>query len=188
MIAIVASVLGFFLYYIYDINSVKWRNSLMNKFFALGSALVLASVFIVITTQINEANFTLFGILSAGVFLALLIYTLFFAIPFKETYIEDEQNRMAYTQGIYALCRHPGVLWLLGFTLSIFALIPTSTTLLTVTVINTMNVLYIVLQDIWTFPNTFANYNQYKSMTPFLIPNVLSIKLCLSTLQQTPGA
>ena len=188
MIATVASILGFSLYYIYDINSVKWRNFFMNKFFALGSAFVIASVFIVITTQPNDFVLNPLGILSAPLFLALLIYTLFFAIPFKETYIEDEQNRMAYTHGVYALCRHPGVLWLLGFTLSIFTIIPTTTTLIYVAVINTLNVLYILLQDFWTFPKTFANYQQYKTMTPFLIPNVLSIKLCLSTLQQTPGA
>ncbi len=47
-------------------------------------------------------------------FLALLIYTLFFALPFEETYCEENKLRAAYTEGVYGLCRHPGVLWFAG--------------------------------------------------------------------------
>ena len=54
-----------------------------------------------------------FGI-GAMCFLALLIYTLFFALPFEETYCEENRLRAAYTEGVYGLCRHPGVLWFAG--------------------------------------------------------------------------
>ena len=49
-----------------------------------------------------------FGI-GALFFLGLLIYTLFFALPFEETYCEDNKLRAAYTEGMYGVCRHPGV-------------------------------------------------------------------------------
>ena len=44
---------------------------------------------------------------AAILFLGLLIYTLFFALPFDETYVKENHERLAYTEGVYALCRHP---------------------------------------------------------------------------------
>ena len=52
--------------------------------------------------------------LGGFLFLCLLIYTLFFALPFEETYCEENKLRAAYTEGMYGLCRHPGVLWFAG--------------------------------------------------------------------------
>ncbi len=42
---------------------------------------------------------------------ALLVYTLFFALPFEKTYTRLEENPPVYTEGVYSLCRHPGVVW-----------------------------------------------------------------------------
>ena len=51
-------------------------------------------------------------------FLLLLIYALFFALPFQETYVVQNVGNKVCAQGMYALCRHPGVLWFTGFYLS----------------------------------------------------------------------
>ena len=45
----------------------------------------------------------------AGAF-AALIYTLFFALPFDETYAKQNNGRYVCDRGVYALCRHPGIL------------------------------------------------------------------------------
>lgn len=187
MFALITTVIAFILFYIYDYNSVKWRHFIINKFFGLGSFLLLFSLLFMVFSQIKEAEIHLFGIISVLFFLILLVHTLFFAIPFKDTYIKDEQNRLAYTHGVYALCRHPGVIWLLGLTVSLYYLIPTNQSLLYIGVINILNYVYIVLQDVWTFPNTFTNYTAYKMETPFLIPNIKSIKMCFLTIHHTPG-
>ena len=50
------------------------------------------------------AGFGLGGFL----FLCLLIYTLFFALPFEETYCEENKLRAAYTEGMYGLCPPSG--------------------------------------------------------------------------------
>ena len=63
--------------------------------------------------NIKGSSILLLGI--ATIFFVLLIYTLFFALPFDKTYQNESEKRMAYTEGVYALCRHPGVLWFIGF-------------------------------------------------------------------------
>ena len=46
------------------------------------------------------------------------------------------------------------------------------------------NYLYIIFQDLWTFPRTFFNYKEYQQSTPFLIPNRKSILVCLRTIRK----
>ena len=46
------------------------------------------------------------------------------------------------------------------------------------------NYLYIIFQDLWTFPRTFFNYKEYQQSTPFLIPNRKSIRVCLRTIRK----
>ena len=54
------------------------------------------------------------GLIFAALFLALEIYTLFFALSVKDAYTRPGQKRPACQNGVYALCRHPGVLWVAG--------------------------------------------------------------------------
>lgn len=109
---------GFILYFIYDINSVRMKNAVLQKFFAAGSILVVVSLIAELYTAWGNCHrkigtMTGFG-LGGFLFLCLLIYTLFFALPFEETYCEENKLRAAYTEGMYGLCRHPGVLWFAG--------------------------------------------------------------------------
>ena len=46
------------------------------------------------------------------------------------------------------------------------------------------NYLYIIFQDLWTFPQTFFNYKEYQKNTPFLIPNRDSIRVCLYSIRK----
>jgi hypothetical protein len=45
-----------------------------------------------------------------------------------------------------------------------------------------LNIIYVIFQDRWTFMKTFEDYESYKTDTPFLLPNLKSIKRCLRTL------
>ena len=149
---------GFILYFIYDINSVRMKNAVLQKFFAAGSILVVVSLIAELyaawgSCQRKIGTMTGFG-LGGFLFLCLLIYTLFFALPFEETYCEENKLRAAYTEGMY-------------FLLMIF-----------------WNYLYIIFQDLWTFPRTFFNYKEYQQSTPFLIPNRKSIRVCLRTIRK----
>lgn len=179
-------VLGFIFYFIYDVNSVCWKNKWLQKFFLCGTCLISLST---ISIFLEQAKFLQFGTdtiiwgIAAAVFFLLLIYTLFFAIPFKETYMTEQSERKAYTEGIYALCRHPGVLWFAGFYASLACITGGNMWVLTI-VLTGLNFLYILFQDIWTFPRIFSNYEEYQKSTPFLLPDRKSIRYCIKTLRR----
>lgn len=171
---------GFLLYFIYDANSIKWNNHILQKFFGVGSlCVVIATVWTLAhTSWSGGAGIAARICFGAGgfFFLALLIYTLFFALPFDKTYLEDNKKREAYTEGVYGLCRHPGVLWFAGLYVCLWGVSGSLDQGIFFVSMIIWNYLYIVFQDLWTFPQTFTNYDEYKKRTPFLIPSRKSIQ------------
>lgn len=107
-------------------------------------------------------------------FLALLLYTLFFALPFQATYQKQEQLALV-DHGVYALCRHPGVLWLAGVYLFLWLFCGRIEMGLAGLLFSGMNVCYVWWQDCRVFPQTIAGYLAYRETVPFLIPNKGSI-------------
>ena len=184
--SIFLGVLGFVLYFIYDINSICWNNRLLQKLFLMGTILVVVSTGYTFYLQreflYSGSRLIIWGIATA-VFFFLLIYTLFFALPFDATYVNENTEREAYTQGIYGLCRHPGVLWFSAFYICLSLMIDSSRFRFLATALIILNILYVVFQDIWTFPRSFSNYGEYQKNTPFLLPTIHSIKYCMQTLR-----
>ena len=92
MDALILGTAGFFLYFIYDINSVKWKLPALQKFFAIGSLCVIVSTIwkLIESYSIGRIKQPILWmwIFAGMLFLALLIYTLFFALPFEETYLK----------------------------------------------------------------------------------------------------
>ncbi len=163
--------LAYTCYFVYDYNSIKWRNKFAKCLFTLASAMILSvSAYELIKNFVGISIFTVVAACVATVFLVLLIYTLFFALPFDSTYVRDSREREAYTGGVYSLCRHPGVLWLAGLYLSLMPVVsgvrPRSIFLLIIV----GDIVYVIYQDVYIFPKTFTNYNEYKKTTPFLLP------------------
>ena len=100
---IVLGSFGFLLYFIYDINSIRKKNVIFQKFFAVGTVFVVVSLLMELLLLWGQCQHRIgrmigFGTGAVG-FFALLIYTLFFALPFEETYCEDNKLRAAYTEG-----------------------------------------------------------------------------------------
>jgi len=187
---IVLGGLGFVLFCFYDLNSIIWTSKSVHFFFLLGLMSIGLSTISAIWSfrDIILANFgQKYGWLALAIaFMALLIHALFFALPFENTYLKDTPNRV-YTEGVYALCRHPGVLWFFGLYMSLYLLIERPLMLMIAIAFSVFNFLYIVLQDLWTFPKTFVDYDVYKQKVPFLIPNPSSIRRCLSTFKHKTG-
>lgn len=181
---VICGTVGFLLFLVYDINSITWKNSIMQKFFAIGSVCVVSSTAWVLGKSLSErivhpAVCAMLGVGSLG-FLGLLVYTLFFALPFDETYLEKSKERIAYTEGVYSLCRHPGVLWFAGAYLCFVGMSGDLSRGIYFILMIFWNYLYIIVQDFWIFPVTFTNYEDYKKNTPFLLPNRRSINAFLS--------
>ena len=179
---------GFVLYFVYDINSILSKNVCLQKFFAWGSILVVASVVAEFCFAWGQGHRSLGAVIGFGIgalfFLGMLIYTLFFALPFEETYCEENKLRAAYTEGVYGLCRHPGVLWFAGAFLCMWGMLGGLRQGIYFGLMIFWNYLYIIFQDLWTFPRTFFNYREYQQSTPFLIPNGKSIRACMKSIRK----
>lgn len=182
---IIIGIIGFFFLYIYEMNQILWKRNFIKTFFFTGFLLILLSTILTIGLEVGNYNPVLWQIVLAillfALFTFLLIYTLFFSIPFEASYVEQFDERYAYTEKMYALCRHPGVLWLIGVYIALIIITPTTDIIILTLVINGLNILYVVIQDYWSFPVLFSDYNDYKKETPFLLPNIKSIKRTIST-------
>lgn len=188
MTAICIGSIGFLCYFAYDVNSVRGNNKILQKFFLIGTILVAAASLEMLRSGWKaikwQSLFTYAALLGGICMFGVLIYTLFFALPFGSTYIEESRQRMAYTEGMYAVCRHPGVLWYAGMYLCMAGMIKTQEALVQGSVFILWNIAYVIFQDMLIFPRTFINYNEYKQKTPFLIPNGKSIKRGLETREK----
>lgn len=110
-----AGVIAFGMFLLYDLNSFTWKNRILHTFFLIGNVILLASTAACFVTLIRAYGAPVWRIVIFGALAvsqaALLIYTLFFALPFEKTYTRLEENPPVYTEGVYSLCRHPGVVW-----------------------------------------------------------------------------
>ena len=89
------------------------------------------------------------GLLGA-LFLLLLVRTLFFAFPAEEAYARQDTGRPACTRGVYALCRHPGVLWLAGLCLCLWG--GFGLPFFTVILVTALNLGLVAFEDCRVFP------------------------------------
>jgi protein-S-isoprenylcysteine O-methyltransferase Ste14 len=116
---VVLGCLGFFFLYIFDFNKVFGWHKGLNICFAVGCGLLAVSTLGILFWSPGEVDSSvtsrlIFSLL-AVVSLALLLYSLFFALPFDQTYLQINQANTVIDSGMYALCRHPGVIWFFCF-------------------------------------------------------------------------
>ncbi len=183
-------VLAFLLFIVYDINEVRWQKRWVHGLFFTGFALLaLATIGLAgqaIGSGLPAWPRRIAGLVLAVVFLGLLLYTLFGALPFAQAYQQcgRRDKPSVCRSGVYALCRHPGVLWFAGFYGGLWLALGGRNLLAAAIIYSGLNGLYVLFQDRWTFRQTFADYASYQQSTPFLLPNRQSIRQCLATLHQ----
>jgi protein-S-isoprenylcysteine O-methyltransferase Ste14 len=122
---------------------------------------------------------------AGAVFLLLLVWSLFIEIPFRSAYVRAGSPSGLVTRGTYALCRHPGVLWLAGLLVSAFLATGSMALLIATPVWIALDTVYVVLQEKLFFGRMFgADYAAYQEAVPMLIPRPGSIRACAQTLFQ----
>jgi protein-S-isoprenylcysteine O-methyltransferase Ste14 len=185
---LVIGCMAFFFFVLYDINKVTIDNRILRGGFLLGCILLTASTIGLVYTALNGVDETQESIVRTFFFgtfalisLVLLIYTLFFAIPFRETYLQSKSQSEVCNVGVYALSRHPGVLWFTGFYFFLWLAFPNPLLLLAAVLFSLLNLLYVLFQDKWVFMKMFPGYGEYKESTPFLFPTYHSCKRCIKT-------
>ena len=185
LVSLTLGIGGFLLYLLYDVNSFTYRLRLLHGAFALGTLLVGAATALDLLEAWRLGAFSGPGdaalLLAAGACLAALVYSLFFALPFQETYRQQEQGRHVYDGGVYALCRHPGILCFFGLYLCLGLAALPGGLLAHGLAFSLLDLAYAGFQDRVTFPKTFCDYEAYRKKAPFLIPTGDSIRRARQT-------
>ncbi len=164
------------LFFLNDLNDWRWKRSWLRLSFPLG-AMILTAVVLIECLQ-NPAPVDLiwrivFGIVGLMSFW-LLLRALIFDLPTGQAYITQEDARPVCRSGVYALCRHPGVLFsgLLLFCLSLAAGLPIASALMYFL----LNILLGFFEDRVVFPAVLSGWPEYRQTTPFLLPSPKSIR------------
>ena len=97
----------------------------------------------------------------------------FFALPVEASYARPGEEG-ACTTGVYALCRHPGVLWFAGLYGCLWA--AGGLPLWEAAVLSGLNVGLVIFEDRCVFPAKLKGYDDYRRTTPFLLPNRQSVR------------
>ena len=172
-------VMGFVAFCLFDINKIRWHAKGLNLLFVFGALLLLLSTLLCIPSAFTETfqldlrrMVGLIGLLLSG---PGLVYVLFFALPFAETYTESGDLPLV-SHGVYGACRHPGF-WLFGaFYFFLWLFFTGRQMLLAFLLYPACNYLYIYVQDRSIFPLYIRGYDDYKQRVPFLIPTAESIR------------
>ena len=104
---------GFALFFLSDANDLHWGRRELRWCFPLGAVLLTAATAAeCLAGQPPVGGWTrAAAALGTLLFLLLEVYALFFALPPKASYGAPGQSRSTRVTGLYALCRHPGVLF-----------------------------------------------------------------------------
>lgn len=191
MLALFLGIAGFALYFLYDLNGYLVECRLLRGAFFAGSALLGGATVLDLYSAWSQGAFSgLRDALLAGLGLlafGALLYCLFFALPFQETYIAQAGGRHVYDGGVYALCRHPGVVCFFAMYLLLGLAALPSPLLCHGMIFSLLNVAYAWFQDRVTFPKCFSDYEAYRKRVPFMIPTKDSVRLAGQTWRRSTG-
>lgn len=171
---------AFLLFFVSDCNDRWLHYRALSLSFPTGAVLLVAAIIIQTlrgTPPIDSLVVRIFFWILALLFVALLGFTLFLALPVRDSYAAPGKHRPVYDAGVYTLCRHPGVLWQAGFCLCLWlaAGFPAYAALS----YSVLNLALVTYEDYYVFPQILSGYGEYKRSVPFLIPTQESVKRCL---------
>ena len=186
MLSLFLGLAAFVLYLLYDINSFTRKNPVIHSFFTVGTVFLGVATVLDLYASWKAGCFSGAGdiLLLAGAALAFaaMIYCLFFALPFEETYADQDSGNRVCRTGVYALCRHPGVLCFAAMYLLLGLGALPGRMILRGMLYSALNLAYVCFQDRVTFPRTFCDYEDYRQKVPFLIPTRNSVITAWKTL------
>lgn len=182
---------SFVFFLTFDFNKLNFLHKSVNIFFAIGLVLLTIAVLGILLGDFPGFEMPIYLKVFWGglavIALILLLYSLFFPLPFTTTYIETEKANTVVDTGMYALCRHPGVIWFGLFCLFLWLASGKMIMLWAGITWTLMDILLVYVEDRWIFPRILKGYEQYKMCVPFLIPNSSSVKRCISSLHGRNG-
>ena len=171
---------AFALFFLSDYNDWKLRRKQLRLCFPLGTLLLLVGTAAGCLGGVPPLHGLprLAALILAAAFAALLVYTLFFALPAEASYAHPGEDRPVCVGGVYALCRHPGVLWFAAAYLCLWG--GCGFPLGSAVLYTALDVLLVVFEDGWVFPARLSGYEDYRRATPFLLPTPSSFRAFLA--------
>ena len=187
MIYVVLGCLGFLIIHVFDIVSLKRIPAAKPVIWTLGSGLLAYSmigVWLAPDKLLLPVWSTWLGWALLSISLSLLIYSLFINLPFRKTYVTTGVGERLITTGLYALVRHPGVMWFILLMLSLILVSNSKLMLIASPIWILLDILLVVIQDKFFFGRMFEEYDAYRRETPMLVPNRKSVNAFIKGLWQ----
>ena len=182
--------ISFLFFALSDLNEIRFQRRFLSFSFPIGCMMLAAATIQLIRTQPADLSLAapwnlIFGFAAA---LHLGFLTISLAVvrgnqrPVSETRINLKKIN---DRGLYAMCRHPGVLFFILFYLSLSLALERSSLLLAGAVFSAWNIAYSLAQDRLILPRLLLHYDGYHERTPFLIPTAESLHRCIRTMRWT---
>ena len=164
---------AFGMFFLYDWNRVFLKKKWFVPLFAAGNLLLAVvggrMVYACVSSGIKEQSVWL---LPGAFFLAVLIYTLYFALPFDNTYCQEADRHKVCRSGMYGWCRHPGIWWFFGCFFCTGLSTGELNRVMLSLCLSLLNLLYAWYQDRLIFVEEFSDYREYQEQVPFLLPRL----------------
>ncbi len=114
----------------------------------------------------------------------LLAYSIFFSLPFRKTYVSTGVGDRLVTGGLYALTRHPWLIWFVLLNLGELLATGSRLMLLVAPIFLAVSVLSVAIQDRFFFRRMFPGYDDYRRQTPMLLPSRKSLRAFADSLKE----
>ena len=169
-------VLSFVFFFLSDCNDTWWKRTAGKGLFPLSCILLVISL----AGQLHFSG-SMFSFLPgqlaclalAAAALWLELDALFFSLPRQASYGQPGEQRAVCAKGVYALCRHPGVLFFCF--LMLFLWLGAGLSPLAGAAYALLDTLLAAFEDQIVFVRRIEGYAKYQSEVPFLVPNQRSI-------------
>ena len=187
MLYIIIGAIGFVVVHIFDLVALKRIPRLKPVVWCVGSGLLIYSLVMIcrypVKIELPAWSIWLgWGVLAVSA--SLLIHSLFISLPFRKTYVDAGVGDSLVKTGLYALVRHPGILWFPLFMLSLIPISRSSLLLIAAPTFIALDIVLVFIQDKFIFGRMFRGYDSYRRETPMLLPNRKSVGAFLRSLRQ----
>ena len=187
MLYIIIGAIGFVVVHLFDLVALKRIPRLKPVIWCIGSGLLIYSLVMICRYPVKimlPAWSTWLGWGMLAVSASLLIHSLFISLPFRKTYVDTGVGDKLVKTGLYALVRHPGIMWFPLFMLSLIPISRSSLLLIAAPTFIALDIVLVVIQDRLIFGRMFHGYDSYRLETPMLLPNRKSFGAFLRSLRQ----
>lgn len=176
-------VVAYSLFFLYDWLTVTGKGTKGSMaVFCFGCAFTMIAAVLLLATQLDRCPWDAVAFISLSLAIAsfiLMVKALFFSLP-ANTYAAPEPARHAYASGMYALCRHPGVLWYCLAFVFLAIMLRTPAAGIGCAALCIGDLAYMFFQETWSFPRTFCDYAAYQRNVPLFFPTYASLRAALA--------